>query len=210
MTFLLHPLLLAATSTTVKGKTSSGSSLFTIVFLLLIVGVGYFLIIRPRQARMKQQRAQASTLDIGSDVMSVGGIMGRIVAITDTTFDVEVADGVLMTFVKRAINARPASAAGTPAEADDTEGDMPPDPWDEAPEADGDHETIHDRDEHTAGEHGAGEHGAGEHSQPTAAHGRADEEAGTGESGRRSTDGHPGHPDGETGPGSEGSGSGGR
>ncbi len=115
MTFLLHPLLLAATSTTVKGKTSSGSSLFTIVFLLLIVGVGYFLIIRPRQARMKQQRAQISTLDIGSEVMSVGGIMGRIVAITDTTFDVEVADGVVMTFVKRAINARPASAGRDPS-----------------------------------------------------------------------------------------------
>lgn len=212
MTFLLHPLLLAATSTTVKGKTSSGSSLFTIVFLLLIVGVGYFLIIRPRQARMKQQRAQISTLDIGSEVMSVGGIMGRIVAITDTTFDVEVADGVVMTFVKRAINARPASAGGTPAVADDSEGDMPPDPWDEAPEADGDHETSHraDVDEHSADKHSAGDDSADEHSQPTADHGTADDEAGKGESGRRSTDGHPGHSEGETGTGSEGSGSGGR
>ncbi|MDQ6839226.1 MAG: preprotein translocase subunit YajC [Actinomycetota bacterium] len=131
MTFLLHPLLLAATSTTTKGKTSSGSSLFTIVFLLLIVGVGYFLIIRPRQARMKQQKAQVSTLELGSEVMSVGGIMGTIVGITDTTFDVEVADGIVMTFVKRAINPRPAAAGGNATSVDEGEGDMPPDPWDE-------------------------------------------------------------------------------
>ncbi|MDQ2726243.1 MAG: preprotein translocase subunit YajC [Actinomycetota bacterium] len=227
MTFLLHPLLVAATSTTVKGKSSSGSSLFTIAFLVLIVGVGYFLIIRPRQARMKQQRAQVSTLDIGSEVMSVGGIMGTIVAVTDTTFDVEVADGVVMTFVKRAINARPASAGGTPTVADDAEGDMPPDPWDEEPEAEDDQETVHGRDfdehgvdEHGVDEHGVDEHGVDEHGvdehhddghdHPAADHGTADDEAGNGGTGRRDTDGHPGPPDGETGTGSEGSGSGGR
>ncbi|MDQ2728287.1 MAG: preprotein translocase subunit YajC [Actinomycetota bacterium] len=202
MTFLLHPLLLAATSTTVKGKTSSGSSVFTIVFLLLIVGVGYFLIIRPRQARMKQQRAQVSTLDIGSEVMSVGGIMGTIVDVTDTTFDVEVADGIVMTFVKRAINARPASAGGTATVADDSEGDMPPDPWDEAPGGEGDHEAIHDS--------GADEHEPGAADHRDADPGTTDDDAGNGGSGRRGTDGRPLPPDGETGSGSEGSGSGGR
>jgi preprotein translocase subunit YajC len=193
MTFLLlHPLL-AATTTTVKGKTSSGSSVFTIVFLLLIVGVGYFLIIRPRQARMKQQRAQVSTLDIGSEVMSVGGIMGIIVGFTDTTFDVEVADGIVMTFVKRAINARPASAGGPAAVDDDVEGDMPPDPWDEAPDGEGPDEVP-----------GEDDHG-------TADHGSTDDEAGNGGPGHRGSEGRPGGPnDGETGTGSEGSGSGGR
>lgn len=206
MTFLLHPLLLAATSTTVKGKTSSGSSVFTIVFLLLIVGVGYFLIIRPRQARMKQQRAQVTSLDIGSEVMSVGGIMGIIVSMTDTTFDVEVADGIVMTFVKRAINARPASAGGTTPVEDDSEGDLPPDPWDEEPEGDeGDHEAgVGDEaDEH---DHGTSDHGTSDHGTD---HGTGHDDAGTGGPGRRGTDGRPG-PEGETGTGSEGSGSGGR
>jgi preprotein translocase subunit YajC len=199
MTFLLRPLLLAATSTTVKGKTGSGSSLFSIIFLLVIVAAGYFLFIRPRQARARQQRAQVSTLGIGSEVMSVGGIMGTIVGITDTTFDVEVADGVVMTFVKRAINARPATAPGSTSPAGDSEGDMPPDPWDEEPDA----AEHHDPD----AEHGAGtsEHNAGtsEHNPGTSEHG-----PGADETGPRGTDGRP--PDGETGTGSEGSGAGGR
>ncbi|MDQ6782546.1 MAG: preprotein translocase subunit YajC [Actinomycetota bacterium] len=190
MTFLLHPLLLQATTTTAPGKAkSSGSSLFTIVFLVLIVAVGYFLIIRPRQARMKQQKAQVSTLEIGSEVMSVGGIMGTIVGITDTTFDVEVADGIVMTFVKRAINPRPASA-GEPTPVDDADGDLPPDPWDEEPEHD---------DSSRPSAHGE-DPGSHEHEKG--------DDAGHGEHGRQGGDGHRG-PDGETGTGSGGLGSGG-
>jgi preprotein translocase subunit YajC len=206
MTFLLHSLLFAATSTTAKGKTSSGSSLFSIVFLLLIVAAGYFLFIRPRQARMRQQRAQVSTLGVGSEVMSVGGIMGTIVGITDTTFEVEVADGVVMTFVKRAINARPATVPGSTSPVGDSEGDMPPDPWDEVPDAAGDHDPDAEHGPGTS-EHGPGtsEHGTGasEHGAGTPEHG-----AGADEPGPRGSDGHP--PDDETGTGSEGSGSGGR
>ena len=143
MTYLLHLSVLAVGSTPTNGPNakSGGSSALSIVFLLAIFAAGYFLIIRPRKARMKAQRNQISTLTIGSEVMSVGGIMGTIVAMTDTTFDVEVADGVVMTFVRRAINARPVEpAVATPVTTDD---ELPADPW------------VEDSDGHPAsGEHG--------------------------------------------------------
>jgi len=143
MTYLLHLSVLAVGSTTTNGPNakSGGSSAFSIVFLLAIFAAGYFLIIRPRKARMKAQRNQISTLTIGSEVMSVGGIMGTIVAMTDTTFDVEVADGIVMTFVRRAINARPVEpVVTTPVTTDD---ELPADPW------------VADSDGHPAsGEHG--------------------------------------------------------
>lgn len=122
MTFHLSSLMLAAAAP--PSKPSGGSSPVSLLFLLAIVAAGYFLIIRPRKARLKAQRTQATSLEIGSEVMSVGGIMGTIVGMTDATFDVEVAPGVVMTFVRRAINPRPATAVTT---SDD---DLPADPWD--------------------------------------------------------------------------------
>ena len=54
--------------------------------------------------------------------MSAGGIFGRVVAMDGDSVDVEVAPGVVMTFLRRAISARPQSATPPPA---------PPEPPDE-------------------------------------------------------------------------------
>lgn len=164
MTSSLHSLLLAINMAAPPAKkTSSGGSAFTIVFLVLIVAVFYLLIIRPRKARMKQQQVQTKSLDIGVEVMSVGGIMGTIVGMSDTAFDVEVSPGVVLTFVRRAVNPRPATAETVTSQDDEEEeGDMPADPWDEPPATTDDyHEEIPDDEppEHDSGEHPP-EHGS--------------------------------------------------
>lgn len=107
--------LIAATSTTAAPSKSSGSSPFSYVILLAIVAAFYFLIIRPRQARQRQARTQAATLEVGATVMSVGGIKGTVVDIDDTDVRVEVAPGVVLTFVRRAVNPQ----AAPPAVVDD-------------------------------------------------------------------------------------------
>ena len=61
---------------------SSGSSVFLIV-LVGIVGAVYFLFLRPQQQRQKQQRAQRSQAEVGDEVLTVGGIVGRVVEVTD-------------------------------------------------------------------------------------------------------------------------------
>jgi preprotein translocase subunit YajC len=122
--------LLAATSTTNKSSSSSGSSYFPLLVILLIFGALYFLVLRPRQRRLRQQQSAAREISIGSEVMSVGGIMGTVVGMTDSTFDVEVADGTVLTFIRRAVNPRPPGTGGT----EDLAADGTPDPWDAPPE----------------------------------------------------------------------------
>lgn len=185
----LHAGLLAATATTTKSGKSSGSSLLPLAFLAVAFLALYFLVLRPRKQRMQAQRkAQVAGLELGSEVMSVGGIMGTIVAVGETTYDVEVAPGVVLTFVHRAVNNRPASAGSGVADAEPVDSDdLPPDPWDDPPpppeeeddsdEAEADHEPLgHGRVEAPGG---AGEeHGDGTGAHPEPHHEPGDDEQG--------------------------------
>jgi preprotein translocase subunit YajC len=109
----MHPILhlLAATTTTTKSSKKSSSSEITLIFIVLIFGGAYFLLIRPRQQRMRQQQAQARELSIGDEVVSAGGIVGRVVAIDADVAEVEVSPGVVMTFLRRSISGRPGATA---------------------------------------------------------------------------------------------------
>jgi preprotein translocase subunit YajC len=110
--------ILAATTTTVAGsKKSSGSSAF-LLFIIIAFAAVYLLFIRPRQQRLRQQQAAARQLEVGDEVVSAGGIHGRVVSLHDDLADVEVAPGVVMTFLKRAVSARP--GAPRPAGSGDT------------------------------------------------------------------------------------------
>ena len=81
---------------------------------MLVFGAIYFLFIRPRQQRLRQQQTQARQLSIGDEVVSAGGIYGRVVAIDDDVAEVEVAPGVVMTFLRRSISARPSAPTANP------------------------------------------------------------------------------------------------
>ena len=54
----------------------------------------YFLLIRPQQKRMKDQQAMLSRLASGDEVVTTGGILGRITEVNDTFVTLEIADGV--------------------------------------------------------------------------------------------------------------------
>lgn len=68
--------LLAASSS----KGSSGGSTF-IIFLVGIALVGYFLLIRPQKQRARRQKEQQSQIGVGDEVLTVGGIVGRVIAV---------------------------------------------------------------------------------------------------------------------------------
>jgi preprotein translocase YajC subunit len=57
-------------------------------------GVFYFLLIRPQQKRMKDQQAMLARLASGDEVVTAGGILGRITEVNDTFVTLEIADGV--------------------------------------------------------------------------------------------------------------------
>lgn len=75
MTATITALLMAATK-----KPSSSSATF-IIFLVLIAVVGYFLLIRPQKQKQRRQREQQSNIGVGDDILTVGGIVGRVIAL---------------------------------------------------------------------------------------------------------------------------------
>jgi len=67
-----------------------------LIMLVLMFAIFYFLLIRPQQKRAKQHRELVSTLKPGDQVVTAGGIHGKIAAVEESTVSVEVATGVKM------------------------------------------------------------------------------------------------------------------
>ncbi len=75
-------------------------------YLLLFVAMAaifYFLILRPQQRAKRAKAELASTLDEGSEVLTVGGIYGTIVELRENDFDLEIASGAVMRLTRTAI-----------------------------------------------------------------------------------------------------------
>lgn len=67
------------------------SSLIPIVLMFVIF---YFLLIRPQQKKTKEHREMITKLKKGDRIITSGGLHGRITAVSDTTMTVEIADKV--------------------------------------------------------------------------------------------------------------------
>jgi preprotein translocase subunit YajC len=61
-----------------------------LLFPLLLLVLFWVLLIRPQQKRRKDQQQMVSSLTIGDDVVTVGGLHGRVVAVSDQHMDLEV------------------------------------------------------------------------------------------------------------------------
>ena len=62
--------------------------------LVLIFVVFYFLLIRPQSKRAKEHTAMVAALETGAEVVTSGGILGKVVELGDQFLTVEIADGV--------------------------------------------------------------------------------------------------------------------
>jgi preprotein translocase subunit YajC len=82
---------------------SSGSTLGFLLPLLLMGGVFYFLLIRPQQRRQRSQRDLLSSLSVGDDVVTIGGVLGVIREMDDDEVTLEVAPNVDVRFIRSAI-----------------------------------------------------------------------------------------------------------
>lgn len=74
-----------------------------IIFILLIIVVFYFFMIRPQQKKQKQMQNFRDSLKKGDKVVTIGGIHGKIVNSDETTFTIEVEDGVKLKIDKAAV-----------------------------------------------------------------------------------------------------------
>lgn len=78
-------------------------TLVSMLPLLLMFGVLYFIMIRPQMKRQKETKAMLAALAKGDEVSTVGGFMGRITSLTDSTVELEVAHGVVLQMQRSAI-----------------------------------------------------------------------------------------------------------
>jgi preprotein translocase YajC subunit len=102
--------LVASTTPTTAAKSTSSTSSSAFLFLIVIVAVAYFVLIRPsRNRRMAAMRA-TKAFDLGDEVVA-GGMVGHVVRLGEGDVDIEVADGVVVTFVNGAVQSRTAYEA---------------------------------------------------------------------------------------------------
>ncbi|XBQ15205.1 MAG: preprotein translocase subunit YajC [Oceanicaulis sp.] len=80
-----------------------GYMLIQLAPFLLIFVVFYFLLIRPQQQRMKKHREMIDSLRRGDEVVTQGGVIGKVTKVTDTEATVEIAEGVRVKVVKPTI-----------------------------------------------------------------------------------------------------------
>jgi preprotein translocase subunit YajC len=81
----------------------SGSLL---IFLVLMFVLFYFLLIRPQQKRQRAMRQLMESLEVGDQILTVGGMFGTVQEIDDDGVTVEVAPGIDVRFVRTAIARR--------------------------------------------------------------------------------------------------------
>jgi preprotein translocase subunit YajC len=78
--------------------------MYSFGFLILLFVVFYFLLIRPQQKRAKETRAMLDALQKGDEVVTAGGIVGRIAKLTDQYATVEIAPSVEINVQRGAIS----------------------------------------------------------------------------------------------------------
>ena len=76
------------------GGAAGGGDLSFIIMMAVVFAIFYFLMIRPQQQKQKEIKKMRENIAHGDMVVTVGGIHGKVTAITDTIVTLEVADKV--------------------------------------------------------------------------------------------------------------------
>ncbi len=83
--------------------TGGGSSLFSLLPLVLIFVLFYFLLIRPQQKRKKEHKNMLAAMKVGDEVATNGGLLGKVTNLDDNLVMLNVATGVNFQVQRHAI-----------------------------------------------------------------------------------------------------------
>ena len=84
---------------------SQPNALVQLLPLVLIFVVFYFLLIRPQAKRAKEHKAMVAALAVGDEVVTSGGILGKVAEAGDQFLTVEIAEGVLVKVQRHTVSA---------------------------------------------------------------------------------------------------------
>jgi preprotein translocase subunit YajC len=78
-----------------QGAPAPAASPYGFMFMMVaFVIIFYFMLIRPQQKKAKEHQAMLSKLSAGDEIVTSGGILGRVIEVGDAFLTLEVADGV--------------------------------------------------------------------------------------------------------------------
>jgi preprotein translocase subunit YajC len=93
-----------------QADAAGGSQWSGLIMMVLIVAIFYFFMIRPQQKRQKEIQKAREALSVGDEVITAGGIYGKIHEIGDVYMSIEVANGVKIRVDKSSVYASVADA----------------------------------------------------------------------------------------------------
>ncbi|OYX32479.1 MAG: preprotein translocase subunit YajC [Caulobacterales bacterium 32-69-10] len=107
----------AFAQTAAAGGAAGGFDFLSMLLPVALIGLFYFMILRPQQARMKQHRAMIEAVKRGDTVVLSGGIVGKVTTVGDTEVSVEIAPNTVVKVVKSTLSE--VRTRGEPAPAND-------------------------------------------------------------------------------------------
>lgn len=80
-----------------------GGGMMSLIMMIAIFAIFYFLMIRPQQKRQKELKALIDALKKGDEVMTAGGILGRIHELDELYIDLEIANNVVIKMQRNSV-----------------------------------------------------------------------------------------------------------
>ena len=85
----MNSILLFAMGGTSSTSTSSSSPIGMIVMMVALFGLMYFMMIRPQKQKQKEEQQMRDNIQIGDEITTIGGIMGRVITVKDDSLIIE-------------------------------------------------------------------------------------------------------------------------
>jgi preprotein translocase subunit YajC len=94
---------LLGSCTTTSGESNTISTVYMILFLVLLFGIFYLMIIRPQNKRQKEHMDLINNLKVGDRIITIGGIYGKIDSVREDSYVIKVESGELIRIAKNAV-----------------------------------------------------------------------------------------------------------
>lgn len=86
-----------------SGAAAGGNPLLSMLPLVVIFVIFWFLLIRPQQKRAKEHRKMVEALGVGDEIVTNGGLLGKVNKVGEQFLTVEIADGVEIRLQRHAV-----------------------------------------------------------------------------------------------------------